>query len=55
MHEQRRSGIEKLNLMGGFHLEDLLYYRNGKVYYETYAASGYRLHGIAEEQLPELR
>ncbi|QQZ63433.1 transcription initiation factor TFIID [Paenibacillus sonchi] len=55
VHEQRRSGIEKLNLMGGFHLEDLLYYRNGKVYYETYATSGYRLHGIAEEELPELR
>ncbi|MBW4082351.1 transcription initiation factor TFIID [Paenibacillus sp. S150] len=55
VHEQRRSGVEKLNLMGGFHLEDLLYYRNGKVYYETYAASGYRLHGVDEEQLPELR
>ncbi|MHA6532910.1 transcription initiation factor TFIID [Paenibacillus sp. BAC0078] len=54
VHEQRRSGVEKLNLMGGFHLEDLLYYRNGKVYYETYAASGYRLHGVAEEQLPKL-
>ncbi|OKP98847.1 transcription initiation factor TFIID [Paenibacillus sp. P46E] len=55
VHEQRRSGVEKLNLMGGFHLEDLLYYRNGKVYYETYATSGYKLHGIGEEELPELR
>ncbi|WP_379154297.1 transcription initiation factor TFIID [Paenibacillus sp. sgz5001063] len=55
VHEQRRSGVEKLNLMGGFHLEDLLYYRNGKVYYETYASNGYRLHGVAEDQLPELR
>lgn len=55
VHEQRRSGVEKLNLMGGFHLEDLLYYRNGKVYYETYANNGYQLHGLAEEQLPELR
>ncbi|OKP94507.1 transcription initiation factor TFIID [Paenibacillus sp. P32E] len=55
VHEQRRSGVEKLNLMGGFHLEDLLYYRNGKVYYETYATSGYKLHGISEEELPELR
>lgn len=55
VHEQRRSGVEKLNLMGGFHLEDLLYYRNGKVYYETYATSGYRLHGVEAEQLPELR
>lgn len=55
VHEQRRSGVEKLNLMGGFHLEDLLYYRNAKVYYETYAQNGYQLHGLAEEQLPELR
>ncbi|MEK3875416.1 transcription initiation factor TFIID [Paenibacillus sp. FSL M7-0420] len=55
VHEQRRSGVEKLNLMGGFHLEDLLYYRNGKVYYETYAGNGYQLHGLEEEQLPEMR
>lgn len=55
VHEQRRSGVEKLNLMGGFHLEDLLYYRNGKVYYETYAQNGYQLHGLSEEQLPEMR
>ncbi len=55
VHEQRRSGVEKLNLMGGFHLEDLLYYRNGKVYYETYAQNGYQLHGVSEEQLPEMR
>ncbi|MRN51494.1 transcription initiation factor TFIID [Paenibacillus monticola] len=55
VHEQRRSGVEKLNLMGGFHLEDLLYYRNGKVYYETYAQNGYQLHGLDEEQLPEMR
>ncbi|MEK4036997.1 transcription initiation factor TFIID [Paenibacillus sp. FSL L8-0493] len=55
VHEQRRSGVEKLNLMGGFHLEDLLYYRNGKVYYETYAQNGYQLHGLSEDQLPEMR
>lgn len=55
VHEQRRSGVEKINLMGGFHLEDLLYYRNGKVYYETYAQNGYQLHGLSEEQLPALR
>ncbi|MFC3750229.1 transcription initiation factor TFIID [Paenibacillus sp. GCM10012306] len=55
VHEQRRSGVEKLNLMGGFHLEDLLYYRNGRVYYETYVQNGYKLHAIEEERLPELR
>ncbi|WP_410513631.1 transcription initiation factor TFIID [Paenibacillus sp. BR2-3] len=54
VHEQRQSGVEKLNLMGGFHLEDLLYYRNGKVYYETYVQNGYELHGIDAEQLPGL-
>lgn len=55
VHEQRRSGVEKLNLMGGFHLEDLLYYRNGRVYYETYLQNGYKLHAVEEDQLPELR
>ncbi|WP_379132147.1 transcription initiation factor TFIID [Paenibacillus sp. sgz500958] len=54
VHEERRSGVEKLNLMGGFHLEDLLYYRNGKVYYETYVQNGYELHGVSQEQLPGL-
>ena len=55
VHEERRSGVEKLNLMGGFHLEDLLFYRNGKVYYETYIQNGYSLHGTGEDRLPELR
>jgi len=55
VHEERRSGVEKLNLMGGFHLEDLLYYRNGKIYYETYVQNGYQLHGMDAEQLPGLR
>ncbi|AHV95839.1 hypothetical protein [Paenibacillus sabinae] len=55
VHERRRSGVEKLNLMGGFHLEDLLYYRNGRIYYETYMKNGYELHGVDEESLPALR
>lgn len=55
VHEERRSGVEKLNLMGGFHLEDLLFYRNGKVYYETYIQNGYSLHGTGEDRLPGLR
>lgn len=55
VHEKRSSGIVKLNLMGGFHLEDLMYYRNGKVYYESYVANGYEFHGIDPGQLPELR
>lgn len=55
VHEKRSSGVEKLNLMGGFHLEDLMYYRNGKVYYETYVQNGYEFHGIDAERLPELK
>ncbi|UHA75956.1 transcription initiation factor TFIID [Paenibacillus sp. 481] len=55
VHEKRSSGVEKLNLMGGFHLEDLMYYRNGKVYYEHYVASGYEFHGMEQSRLPELR
>ncbi|MDR9852256.1 transcription initiation factor TFIID [Paenibacillus sp. VCA1] len=55
VHEKRSSGVEKLNLMGGFHLEDLMYYRNGKVYYETYVQNGYEFHGIEAERLPELK
>ncbi|MNE73191.1 hypothetical protein D3C80_1691880 [compost metagenome] len=55
VHEKRSSGVEKLNLMGGFHLEDLMYYVNGKVYYETYLQNGYEFHGIDQSKLPELR
>ncbi|MFM9280972.1 transcription initiation factor TFIID [Paenibacillus jiagnxiensis] len=55
VHEKRSSGVEKLQLMGGFHMEDLMVYRNGKTYYETYSANGYELHGITAELLPELR
>ncbi|MEK5161816.1 transcription initiation factor TFIID [Paenibacillus sp. FSL R5-0527] len=54
VHEKRSSGVEKLNLMGGFHLEDLMYYVNGKVYYETYVKNGYEFHGIDQSRLPEL-
>ncbi|MCR8644711.1 hypothetical protein NV379_18820 [Paenibacillus sp. N1-5-1-14] len=46
VHERKPSGIEKLNLMGGFQMEDLMYYRNGKVYYDTYVQNGYAFHGI---------
>lgn len=55
VHEQRSSGLEKLNLMGGFHIEDLVYYLNGKVYYESYLQNGYEFHGIDRASLPQLR
>ncbi|WP_438351923.1 transcription initiation factor TFIID [Paenibacillus sp. FA6] len=55
VHENRSSGVEKLNLMGGFHIEDLMYYRNGKMYYETYLQNGYEFHGLDPSVLPELQ
>ncbi|WP_260503998.1 transcription initiation factor TFIID [Paenibacillus illinoisensis] len=54
VYEERSSGVEKLNLMGGFHLEDLMVYRNGKVYYDSYTENGYELHpaGLADKLSP---
>lgn len=56
VYEERSSGVEKLNLMGGFHLEDLMVYRNAKVYYDSYTDNGYELHpeGLADK-LPPVR
>ncbi len=53
--EKRSSGVDKLNLMGGFHIEDLMYYRNGKLYYEAYVQNGYDFHALDSSRLPELR
>jgi hypothetical protein len=44
VHELRNSGVEKLNIMGGFQLDDMMYVRNGKKYYESYGASGFEFH-----------
>ncbi|MFD0958436.1 transcription initiation factor TFIID [Paenibacillus chungangensis] len=54
LHEERRSGVERLHLMGGFHLEDLLYYRHAKPFYEAYVQDGYKFHAMDDEQLPLL-
>jgi hypothetical protein len=43
-HEKKSTGIEKLTLMGGFQIKDLLYYRNGEKYYQAYVANGYNFH-----------
>ncbi|MFD2446857.1 transcription initiation factor TFIID [Bacillus sp. CGMCC 1.16607] len=45
VHEKKSSGIEKLSIMGGFQLEDLMYYRNGEKYYQLYLENGFLLHG----------
>ncbi|WP_159886966.1 hypothetical protein [Paenibacillus puerhi] len=44
VHEGRSSGVEKLRLMGGFRRDDLMLYRNGRRFYDTYKAGGYRFH-----------
>lgn len=54
VHERRSDGVEKLNLMGGFHIEDLMYYRNGRVYYDAYVKAGYLFHAIDAGRLPEI-
>ncbi|WP_409344073.1 hypothetical protein [Paenibacillus sp. MBLB4367] len=54
VHEKRSSGIEKLNMMGGFQINDLLYVINNKKYYQSYLDNGFCLHGIAESELPDL-
>ncbi|WP_042462569.1 hypothetical protein [Neobacillus dielmonensis] len=47
-HEKTASGIEKLTLMGGFQLKDLMYYQKGQKYYQTYTDNGYEFHSITE-------
>ncbi|WP_277713391.1 hypothetical protein [Paenibacillus mucilaginosus] len=54
VHEKRASGVAKLNLMGGFRLSDLMYYRSGLRYYDTYTAGGYVFHGTAVPVLQEV-
>ena len=49
IHEDRKSGIEKLNLMGGFGIEDLMYYRNNKKYHTSYLENGFSF--AAEERM----
>ncbi|MFD2368818.1 hypothetical protein ACFSO0_02205 [Brevibacillus sp. GCM10020057] len=51
IHEARKSGIEKLNLMGGFGLEDLMYYRNNKKYHSSYRENGYVFHRQGKVEL----
>ncbi|TPG83581.1 hypothetical protein EEL32_17625 [Brevibacillus laterosporus] len=50
IHEKNKSGIEKVKLMGGFGIEDLMYYRNNRKYYESYVESGFLFHRQGEGQ-----
>lgn len=54
VHEKRTSGIEKLNLMGGFLAKDLIYLKHAKKLYDFCLENGYELHGIDLKTLPEL-
>lgn len=42
--DKRKSIIEKLQLMGGFRLQDLIFTRSAKRYYEAYEEKGYCFH-----------
>lgn len=46
VHEKRASGIEKLNLMGGFTLGDVMYIKNSARYYHSCIDNEYKLHRI---------
>lgn len=54
VHEKRTSGIDKLNLMGGFQITDLVFARNCMKYYKTYLSEGFEFHNIDIELLPEI-
>ena len=42
--DKRKSVIEKLQLMGGFRLQDLIFTRSASRYYEAYKEKGYCFH-----------
>ncbi|WP_226679066.1 hypothetical protein [Mesobacillus jeotgali] len=54
IHEEQSSGIEKLNLIGGFHISDLRYYENHRSNYDFYLSEGFVLHSFDLDLLPEL-
>lgn len=54
VHEIRSSGIEKLNLMGGFGAKDIIYIRNSIDFYNYCLENGYMLHAIDANQLPKI-
>ncbi|WP_058301500.1 hypothetical protein [Gorillibacterium timonense] len=51
VHEKKTSGIDKLNIMGGFRLADALYVRNAEKYYSTYVQNGFRFHPEGRETI----
>jgi hypothetical protein len=50
--EKRNTGIDKLNLIGGFHIEDMVYAKNCMKYYNAYVEKEFQFHGIDKDKLP---
>jgi len=44
VHERKTSGIDKLAIMGGFRLSDVMFWRNGRKYYDSYVDNGFQFH-----------
>ncbi|MBC8079930.1 MAG: hypothetical protein H7X86_06270 [Gorillibacterium sp.] len=44
VHERKTSGIDKLNIMGGFRMDDVMFGRNARKYYDSYVANGFNFH-----------
>jgi hypothetical protein len=44
IHEMKTNGLEKLRMMGGFKITDLMYYRNNYKYYLAYLENGFVFH-----------
>ncbi|MFL0197576.1 hypothetical protein ACJDU8_18695 [Clostridium sp. WILCCON 0269] len=54
IHEIKSSGIEKLNLMGGFGAKDIIYIRTAIEFYNYCLEKEYSLHGIDITLLPDI-
>ena len=54
INEIKSSGIEKLNLMGGFGAKDIIYIKSSVEFYNYCIENGYMLHGIDAELLPPI-
>ncbi|TBL80980.1 hypothetical protein [Paenibacillus thalictri] len=44
--EKKRSGVEKLKIMGGFRLQDTMFFRNSVRLYRNYVKQGYEFHPV---------
>jgi hypothetical protein len=52
VNENKASSIQKLNLMGGFTIDSVVYAKNCFKYYTIFKNEGFKLHGIDEGKLP---